>query len=407
MSGHDDERDAWLAQALRHAPDANADAPPLLSDSILREARAAVLRPAATSAAPRPASIDPLKWLASLLGWLARPPVAAGFASVMVATLVGFMWWDKPLDETLPRTPEVVSSTPQARADAAPPAVVAAAPANPEVQAAPPAPAAQKPGITTGAVATQGRLADREEAARNETERKGAERTKPEMSARASRPTDEATRMRSAADAAPAVAAAAPPPVAFPAAPQAPAAQAAAGANEARSPLEQRRELVAPAAKAATESPATAAADKAASPPSDLRALQGPASPALAKARSADAGDASLATLRARIAQQPERWRWQRGPGSPQAMNAAVQGWLAEVDRQAAPRWQASAANTAREPANSLRLFRDGVLQATLGLAGSAVWFEAIGASAPAASVAALPESAAESLRKALDEATP
>ena len=417
MSGHDDERDAWLAQALRHAPDANADAPPLLSDTILREARAAVLRPAATSAAPRPASIDPLKWLASFLGKLARPPVAAGFASVMVATLVGFMWWDKPLDETLPRTPEVVSSTPQARAEAAPPAVVATAPANPEVRAAPTAPAAPKPGITTGTVATQGRLADKEEAARKETEknvternvteRKGAERTKPEMSARASRPTDEATRMRSAADAAPAVAAAAPPPVAFPAAPQAPAAQAAAGANEARSPLEQRRELVAPAAKAATESPATAAADKAASPPSDLRALQGPASPALAKARSAAAGDAPLATLRARIAQQPERWRWQRGPGSPQAMNAAVQGWLAEVARQAEPRWQASAANTARAPANTLRLFRDGVLQATLGLTGSAVWFEAIGASAPAASVAALPESAAESLRKALDEATP
>ena len=30
----DDERDAWLAQALRYAPDADADAPPALSDTI-------------------------------------------------------------------------------------------------------------------------------------------------------------------------------------------------------------------------------------------------------------------------------------------------------------------------------------------------------------------------------------
>ena len=33
--------------------------------------------------------------------WLARPPVAAGFASVMAATLVGMLWWDRPMDETM------------------------------------------------------------------------------------------------------------------------------------------------------------------------------------------------------------------------------------------------------------------------------------------------------------------
>ena len=89
-------------------------------------------------------------------------------------------------------------------------------------------------------------------------------------------------------------------------------------------------------------------------------------------------------------------------------MTAAVQGWLAEVDRQTVAHWQAGAKSTAPEPANTLRLLRDGALQATLGLAGDGVWFEASGASAPGtASVATLPEGAAESLRKALAEATP
>jgi hypothetical protein len=35
--------------------------------------------------------------------WLARPPIAAGFATVMAATVVGLMWWDRPLDEAVPQ----------------------------------------------------------------------------------------------------------------------------------------------------------------------------------------------------------------------------------------------------------------------------------------------------------------
>ena len=344
MNPNDDERDAWLAQALRHAPDANTDAPPALSNAILREARAMALRPAPPAAPPRPNRTGPLQWLGSAWGWLARPPVAAGFASLMVATLVGVMWWEQPLDESLPRAPELVSPTPQARAEAAPPAVVAAAPA---------APAAQKPGNASRSPAAQGRLADTKES---------------EKSARASRAIDEQNRLRGA-DAAPA---ATPPPQAF------------------------------PVAKAMAESSAQAAADQATPPRNDLRAMQGGASPALAKARAADVGDAPLATLLAQIKQQPERWRWQRDPGSAQPMNAAVQRWLVELDRQTASRWQAGTGNTAGEPAGSLRLLRDGALQATLGFTGSAVWIEASGAS-----LVQLPENSAESLRKALDQATP
>ena len=376
INPRDEDRDAWLAQALRHAPDANADAPPALSAAILREARAAAPRQAAARAAPAaPDTTGLLQWLTAASAWLARPPVAAGFASLMVATLAGVMWWDQPLDATLPRAPEVVSSTPQARAGDTPPAVVAAAP-----QAAPPA---HQPPEANGEPAARGRLADKKEA---------------EKSARALRPAGEPKRPREEADAAPAMAAAALP---------APPPRAADTTNEAPAPFAERRERAAPAAKAAAESAGSVAADSAASPRDGLRALQGSASPALAKARPADTSEAALAALRGRIAQQPERWHWQRGAGAPQPMNAAVQAWLAMVDARAASRWQTGTGSAAREPANSLRLFRDGVLQATLGFSSSAVWVEAGGASAAAASVAALSESEADSLRQALDEATP
>ena len=57
---------------------------------------------------PRPHGV--IGAVAAFWMWLARPPVAAAFASVMAATLVGVMWWDRPLDETLPSaTPPVAS----------------------------------------------------------------------------------------------------------------------------------------------------------------------------------------------------------------------------------------------------------------------------------------------------------
>lgn len=93
------ERDAWLSEALRHAPDAQAAPPSALSDAILRQARAAT-KPASSlvTARPKPA------WAAAW-DWLARPPVAAGFASVMVAALVGSAWWDQPIDPPSARPP--------------------------------------------------------------------------------------------------------------------------------------------------------------------------------------------------------------------------------------------------------------------------------------------------------------
>ncbi len=131
-SDHDDERDAWLSAALHHAPDAQAAPPPALSDTILRQARGAARAPkAAPPARPRAA------W-ATVWDWLARPPVAAGFASLMVATVVGLIWWERPIDETL--APPNVSS-PAARV--APATASAAAPkaARRDADAPRPAPA--------------------------------------------------------------------------------------------------------------------------------------------------------------------------------------------------------------------------------------------------------------------------
>jgi hypothetical protein len=118
----DPEHDAWLREALRHAPDASVAPPLSLRDAILAEARAA------TKAAPRKAPAPSLAdRFAELWSWLARPPVAAGFASVMAATLVGLMWWDRPLDEMAPPPPEPVVAAPAPAPEAARPTPAAAA----------------------------------------------------------------------------------------------------------------------------------------------------------------------------------------------------------------------------------------------------------------------------------------
>ena len=126
----DAERDAWLRQALRHAPDAAAGAPPSVSDAILRQARQATASAEHAAHAPATASKkrsvatgrEPL-W-APLWSWLMQPTVASGFAGVMVATLVGVMWWGRPIDEPLREAnlpdaaaPAVRSEVPVARAD--------------------------------------------------------------------------------------------------------------------------------------------------------------------------------------------------------------------------------------------------------------------------------------------------
>lgn len=110
MSTPAPERDPWLAAALRHAPDADASAPAALSAAILRAARDAAAPP------QRHASLAAR--VAAAWSWLARPPVAAAFASLVVATTVGVLWWGEPVD---PRVAPQPRPSPAATPPAAPP----------------------------------------------------------------------------------------------------------------------------------------------------------------------------------------------------------------------------------------------------------------------------------------------
>jgi hypothetical protein len=147
------------------------------------------------------------------------------------------------------------------------------------------------------------------------------------------------------------------------------------------------------------------AADSAASTRSELQAAQVSAAPPLAKARSVESGRAPLAELLAALAHQPDRWGWQRGGGAAQPMNPGLQRWLGELDRATASRWGAAGGRAPHGGPGALRLLRDGVAQATLGLDAD-VWVEFTGTAAPKSAVAALPQGAIETLRKTLDEAT-
>ncbi|MBX3604480.1 MAG: hypothetical protein KF788_04380 [Piscinibacter sp.] len=353
---HDDDEavphDRWLREALRHAPDADAAPPPRVNDAILRMGRAAVA-PRPVPAPPAPPTLD--ERLAAVWDWLARPPVAAGFASVMVATVVGLMWWGRPIEEALP-PPETVSAAPEA------------------------------------ATPADGRRAG------------SAEAESVDARSRQVAPTTSLGEARAPKQAPPPVAAAAPPAPAEPAArkaaapppPVAPAvvpapAPAAAPARDASaeqkrsaatpseelrlrgSPLERREAAVAPsAAPPAPPPPATnatapgtvgaagaAAADAAA--PGPAGALSG----LRARAAVGTIETAGLSNLRFEIPRRQQDWTWQRDDGPARPVDEATMNWIAQADRTARPHWNPGPA--AGEGATAtLRFTRDGVVRAIL-----------------------------------------
>ncbi|MEO8079609.1 MAG: hypothetical protein ABI641_03710 [Caldimonas sp.] len=128
--GGDAEHDPWLREALRHAPDAAAEPPATLRDAILTQARATARAGPTRSTRPAGPARPHAPWLA-LWDWLARPPVAAGFASFMAATLVGLMWWDRPIDEAMPSPPPLETGVPAAAPAAAARLAPAAKPMEP------------------------------------------------------------------------------------------------------------------------------------------------------------------------------------------------------------------------------------------------------------------------------------
>jgi hypothetical protein len=96
-----------------------------------------------------------------LWAWLARPQVAAGAASLMIASVAGVMWWDRPLDVDRGPSPRSVPATPTAAAPASAPAAAAA----PAVPAVIQAPAISLPPRATPATTAAGPAAAQREAA--------------------------------------------------------------------------------------------------------------------------------------------------------------------------------------------------------------------------------------------------
>lgn len=323
MSGDPiDRRDAHLQAALRHAPDAALAPPAALDELILREAHAKLRgdTPPASAAGRR----SPLmRWW----DWLAQPAAATSMAGLMVAGLAAVLWHYQggPVAvEEATRPTVAITAEPPATAPAAGSAapVLAQAPQPPERSA----PAAKTAPAMPAAKDARSARADAGAApsAQDLTLERRAVAAAPPAPMPEPPPV-----MAPPAQ----VAAAVPPPMpAAPVAPPAPVALAAAkpaaraeAADAARSGLP-----VEPA-------PATAAAPAAAAQGYAPSLRAGAAEMATAAAAAAPPG---LVELRARLNAEPQRWTWQRGDAAPRPVDAAVQAWLAQLDRAVGGRWQ-------------------------------------------------------------------
>ncbi|CAG1013901.1 hypothetical protein BURC_00550 [Burkholderiaceae bacterium] len=312
----DDEHDAWLREALRHAPDADAAPPAALSALILREAQIKLRRPA-----PAPArSVWTRLWI-----WSARPAVGAGLASVMLAGVIAGMWWDRPMHENSPR-----AATEPVRAEAPAPqreaTATAAAPATPEAStrmSAADRPAESQPGSAVPDPATA-----------TAPDRVGPSRPRAtDALSKAARTLDT---MAPAAPPAPMVTPSAAPPFAA-------SGDAAAG----------RAAAAAPAPRAAGE-------------------LRQRASPATAEQAFSD--------LRITLAADPAAWSWQRGDGPAQPIGDALNAWLADIDTLAAGRWSAGAGSAADAAWRPLQLMHRGQVVHRLGFDGALLRWDSAGA---------------------------
>ena len=390
-AGGPEEHDAWLREALRHAPDASAAPPLSLRDAILAEARAAART--TPRAAPGPSLADRF---AAFWSWLARPPVAAGFASVMAATLVGLMWWDRPLDETmLPPPAPVAASRARPPEAAAPAPVPAAPPATPAATTAERAATADRaprravaaaPGTPAEPVATPAKTAA------TDALRDGPKDNRPSSSnvAPAAAPAPPAPKAQS-------------PPTPFPArdtrdsdgqslARSEPSPQAKKveknDAEKKREAVVSQNRLTAAAPPAPTGAAATGALDKPAGTSADASASgQFAAQPRPATAARQRAAEATptptrpMAPLLAALASEGARWTRPDAAGEVIAIDAAVQAWLGRVEG-AASEWQPLAERLSRDDAaraadpGTLMLSREGRIAAIVEVEDAGVFFE-------------------------------
>ena len=402
-----DEHDAWLRQALRHAPDAAAAPPAALREAILAEARSAAQ--GRRRAAARPSLADRA---AAFWSWLARPAVAAGFASVMAATLVGLMWWDRPMDETLPPPPP---SSHRAEPEAAPATATGtgAAPSprtaplpRPEAPLSRPATAAKRAdspreekaaaGTTTAAPGKEEVPQDALQAAPSPSPFPGNgpaanaatardRAAMPGLAKKSEGPT------MAAATQAPERAATPPPPAAPTetarrmdiAANDAKGGGGAADAARAATPARQRAATLSSDSAPSREASGTLDATTGAAP----RAFAA-APPPLREANSSErrAADAAaarpMAALLGSIAQGIGHWSRTVPAGGTTPLDAPTESWLVSVDAATAGRWQAAGEPASRlegaltAPANALRLGRDGRNAAIVRVEDTGVLFE-------------------------------
>ena len=410
-----DERDAWLQEALRHAPDSALAPPALLRDSILSQARAAVAVAApapAAAAAPARRPVQRKSALATFWSWLALPPVAAGFASIMAATLVGLMWWDRPMDETMPQSPSLSLpplSSSSLPASASPsisqgPAAAATAPtaesfatqqtpAPPSARsppAAPPAAVARRLGPPPAVDARAQAEAAAGDAARNRAEPFPAEAKEERSAARSS------ARDAMQKDDRPATPAPAP---AF--------ADNSAGSSDKERTAQARARQAAGAAApvgrldAAREAGAPSVTDQAA-PGGDMQSASRRRESAMpAKLARSAAVARPLASLLSAAAANPSRVTRLHGDGRIAAADDALLRWLGELDAATTGLWQALDAPEGRAGV-ALDLHVDGQPSAAISIDTSTVTLSSRTGAAPLLWRADIGVAAAERLRNGL-----
>ncbi len=367
----DEPRDARLRAALRHAPDAEVRPPQALSEAILRQARAS----AAAAPAPGKAAAPRRSAWALLAGvWeaLSRPSLASGLASVMLASLVGVMWWNRLPDEA-GELPRLEKRAPPPAAATTPAAEPASAPA--PVQVIPKATGQGRPDGAGGAVrderapgaareSAQAQMRRIEETAEGKaTAAAQAEKSEPGPARAEVPPSAESPH--------------APPPAPAPVPAMAPAAAPDTARLQERAPsasplkkanppgTEERRSLgglaAARPAEPATENEASNTLGKAASADMASR-LHRPAQP--------PPSAPPLPTLRRSLSQEAGLWSWRRDGGPAQPVTPALLRWLAALDNHAAaPRWTAAPADQAAAgDATRLAFQRDGRILHELAL---------------------------------------
>lgn len=380
---HDEPaRDAWLSEALRHAPDADAAPPAAVRETILRQARAA-----AASATPRQ-SAGPWQRFDAAWSWLSGPRAAAAFASVMVATVIGLMWWDRPIDEALrPSEPPTPVAAPAAAPEQAPPAPAAADARS----AAPRALGAEPPRDLAAAPPPRAAPQRKREAPQRAEPSNDAHREAAAAPAPAPAPEPAQTAMRADGEARA-------------------LADARASADKETRAIDAARERRTAAAQEKAAAPALRSAQGAAAGPMHVpapAAAPAPAPPAVAAAPMRQPRSAPFGALLEALAEDSPRWRWQLDGADVRALTPQLQAWLQSLDRAIAGRAAATdpaASAPASGSVQELRLLRDGTVQAVVRIGADGRVHVDIAGEAPR--VAQLAASNAAALRRAFDDAT-